>query len=131
MIYSFYRSDTGEFTGNRRTCKPANIAQNTPPGTTAIEGEFDRLTQRFDLATGRVVAWDNPLAAELKGQADRHMAQVMIADDELRTLRTLREAVLELLPPDHSLRLRLEQADQRIADRAATAGIREPVEGEV
>lgn len=41
-----------------------DIALNTPDGCAAIEGVYDHLSQRVDIATGKVVEWQPPKPAD-------------------------------------------------------------------
>jgi hypothetical protein len=67
--WSFYDTATGAIAPGAMTCTAAQVAANTPPGHSTIEGRFDHRSQRVDLATGQVVDCQPPAPA----------------DDELRT----------------------------------------------
>jgi hypothetical protein len=58
--WSFYDTETGALAAGRLTCSPAQLAANTPAGHAAIEGRFDHLSQRVDIATGQVVDYQPP-----------------------------------------------------------------------
>ncbi|MGH8231237.1 MAG: hypothetical protein ACRESY_05385 [Steroidobacteraceae bacterium] len=59
--YSLYEAATGLFTGKRLHCDDEGLlAVRLPVGTLALEGTYDRRTQRMDLATGEVVAYRPP-----------------------------------------------------------------------
>ena len=62
--WSFYISLTGMFTGCTFTGPLKSLQQNTPPGCSAIEGSFDHLSQRVDLATDKVIDYqpDAPMS---------------------------------------------------------------------
>lgn len=54
--WSFYRTGDGGFLDRTYSAKSdRDLERNTPPGTTAIEGAFDPVSQRVHLATGEVV----------------------------------------------------------------------------
>lgn len=56
--WSFFDAETGLLTG--RTYRGDELAANTPEGQAAIEGVFDWLCQRVDIATGQVVEYQPP-----------------------------------------------------------------------
>jgi hypothetical protein len=56
-IYSFYKADTGLFSGRLFEGPETMLVLNTPLGHVALEGVYDALAQRFDLATKTVVEW--------------------------------------------------------------------------
>lgn len=58
--FSFYRLDTGFFTGASFSGPPEFVAVNTPAECSALLGEFDHLSQRVDLASGAVIDWQPP-----------------------------------------------------------------------
>src|ERR1700676_1666739 len=62
----FYHKHTGLFHGrNLMTSNPKLIAPNTPPDHIAIEGDhFDPISQRIDVATGKVVDRRPPQPSE-------------------------------------------------------------------
>lgn len=58
--WHFYESATGIFSG-RSFCGPeAFLAINTPSDSSAHEGQVDHLSQRVDLVTGTLVAYQPP-----------------------------------------------------------------------
>jgi hypothetical protein len=60
--FSLYEAATGKFTGKRLQCdEDALLEVRLPPGTLAMEGAFDHMSQRVELSTGAVVAY-HPLA---------------------------------------------------------------------
>jgi hypothetical protein len=60
--FSLYEAASGLFTGKRLQCdEDALLEMRLPPGTLAIEGAFDHMSQRVDLNTGGVIAY-HPLA---------------------------------------------------------------------
>lgn len=60
--FSLYEAATGLFTGKRLQCDDdALLEVRLPPGTLALEGAFDHMSQRVELSTGVVVAY-HPLA---------------------------------------------------------------------
>jgi hypothetical protein len=60
MTYSFYDEITGLFSGRRFSGSERLIVKSTPAGMRAIEGRFDRLSQRVDIATGAVIDFQPP-----------------------------------------------------------------------
>lgn len=113
LVVSFYHRETGAFSGRHlMVSDPAMVALNTPADHIALEGDhYDPLTQRFDIATGRVVdhlppqpspdhEW-NPhsrrwqLRPEVTAkQKARDSALARITELELKALRALREHAL-------------------------------------
>ena len=60
--FSLYEAATGLFTGKRLQCdEDALVEMRLPPGTLAMEGAFDHMSQRVDLGSGEIVAY-HPLA---------------------------------------------------------------------
>lgn len=55
MKWSFYNNNTGLFAPHIFHGGPSLVSVNTPADFTAIEGEFDHLSKRFDFETGEVV----------------------------------------------------------------------------
>ena len=116
--FSFYEAASGLFVGVRYAGPLANLAANTPPGCAAIEGTFDHLAQRVDLASGQVVdyqppappdtatetyAWDAPTRRWLASptlavcKAERAAAvQALIEAAEAGQDRAQREALLAI-----------------------------------
>ena len=112
-VVSFYHRETGMFNGRHlMVSDPAMIPLNTPPDHIAIEGDhYDPLTQRMDVATGKVIdhlppqpSADNEWSAisrrwqlrpeiTAKQQA-RTAALARITELELKALRALREHAL-------------------------------------
>ncbi len=58
--WQFYASDTGIMTGRRYTGPASDLSMNTPEGHTAVEGSYDHMSQRVDLSTGQVIAYQPP-----------------------------------------------------------------------
>ena len=59
--WSFYHPQSGEFLNSRyRSNIDDHLKINTPDGYVAIEGEFDHLSQRVDVANGTVIDWQPP-----------------------------------------------------------------------
>jgi hypothetical protein len=106
VTWSFYDQKTGEILS--RTYSGPQLDINTPPGTAAIEGVFDSLSQRIDLETLAVVDYQPPqpdadhewnaetrrwikkaevIASEQKDRA----ARVALEDIDARSIRRLRE----------------------------------------
>lgn len=58
---SFYHAQTGIFNGRvLSTDDPKAVQNNTPSGYVAIEGAFDSRSQRFDVSTGKIIAYQPP-----------------------------------------------------------------------
>jgi len=109
----FYHKDTGLFHGRHlMTSDPSLIAPNTPPDHIAIEGDhFDAISQRVDVATGKVIDRVPPQPSEdhewnasirrwqvkselVAKQEARRVALERIRYLELKALRALREHAL-------------------------------------
>ncbi len=113
--WSFFRIADGEiadvvFSGNERL-----LALNTPAGCKPIAGTFDRLSQRVDVATGAVVAYQRPAAeieAEQRAERDRQARQ-RIEQLERASWRPLRE--LQIDPENAEAKRRLAEIDGEIA----------------
>lgn len=58
--WSFFNELTGEFTGQQFSGPEKYLQSNTPSGTLAIGGQFDRQESRVDITTMEVVAWTPP-----------------------------------------------------------------------
>jgi hypothetical protein len=59
--WSFYSEHDGIFVDRKIRANVERIAlANAPPGCIAIEGDYDRLTQRVDIATGEVIGYQPP-----------------------------------------------------------------------
>jgi hypothetical protein len=112
-VVSFYHRESGIFNGRHlMVSDPALIPLNTPPDHIAIEGDhYDPLTQRVDVATGKVIDHIPPQPSpdhewsavsrrwELKPevtarQKARATALARITELELKALRALREHAL-------------------------------------
>jgi hypothetical protein len=60
--FSLYEAATGLFTGKRLQCDEEGLVEvRLPPGTLAIEGAHDHMSQRVEMSSGKVVAY-HPLA---------------------------------------------------------------------
>jgi hypothetical protein len=113
LVVSFYHRETGMFNGRHlMVSDPALVALNTPPDHIAIEGDhYDPLTQRVDVASGKVIdhippqpspdhewnaisrRWQLRPEVTAKQQA-RANALARITELELKALRALREHAL-------------------------------------
>jgi hypothetical protein len=113
LVVSFYHRETGIFNGRHlMVSDPSMIPLNTPLDHIAIEGDYyDPLTQRVDVATGKVVdhippgpsedhEWNSisrrwQLRPEITAkQQARQAALGRITELELKALRALREHAL-------------------------------------
>jgi hypothetical protein len=113
--WSFYRADTGEFTGRVFVGLERTLALNIPAGCKALLGSFDPRSQRVDLATGQVVAYQRP-AAEIEAEqraVRARSARQRIASLELAQLRPIRELAID--PENAEAKRRLEAIDGEIA----------------
>jgi hypothetical protein len=112
-VVSFYHRETGIFNGRHlMVSDPAMIPLNTPPDHIAIDGDhYDHLTQRVDVATGKVVDHIPPQPSDdhewnaisrkwqikpeiTARQQARKLALARITELELKALRALREHAL-------------------------------------
>src|SRR6202789_2034044 len=60
--FSLYEAATGLFTGKRLQCDEDGLVEvRLPPGTLAMEGAHDHMSQRVELSSGKVIAY-HPLA---------------------------------------------------------------------
>jgi hypothetical protein len=125
MNWRFYDAITGVFSGRTFQGSARLVALNIPAGYDAIEGIYDPLAQRVDVATGQVVAYTPPRAEldAIDRERRRALAQHAVDTIEVQQARVLREAVLALLPllPDSpaktQLQTRLQQFEDQIAAR--------------
>lgn len=119
--WALYSVDTGLFTGRHIMCPEADIAQNTPAGCAALEGRYDRHTQRVDVATGAVVAYQRPQSEVDAEQREtrRRKAQRKIERLELAQHRPMRE--LQLDPNNATAKQRLDAIDAEIAGLRAVS----------
>lgn len=110
--WSFYKLDTGRFTGKRLT---GPSLAGVPVDCGAVEGEFDHRTQRVDIATGAVIAFERPAAeieAEQKKRRDRE-ARHRIVKLEASQQRAMRELLID--PNNAQARQRLTNIETEIA----------------
>lgn len=108
--WSVYSLETGLFTGQRFACPDSMVEANTPQGCGVIAGRHDKLSQRVDVATGTVVAYERP-AAEIEAEqiaARDRQARRRIAELEAQQARRVRELLAETDP-------RLRAIDDEIA----------------
>lgn len=87
--WSFYSTATGLFTSRRFTGVAADLAANTRSGTAAIEGAFDPLSRRVNLATGQVEEYQPaaPAADELRTWAWDEITRRWVAVPTIAALR--------------------------------------------
>lgn len=126
--YSFYRSTDGEISKRTFGGSTRLLALNTPRGYVPIEGEYDRLSQRVDLETGKVVDYQPPQPDndhEWHEPTKRWRKRREVVEREQRDVNArarLREIDLELVRPLVELRAGpSEKAEARIAELAAEA----------
>jgi hypothetical protein len=113
LVVSFYHRETGIFNGRHlMVSDPSMIPLNTPADHIAIEGDhYDPLTQRVDVATGKVIDHLPPQPSEdhewngisrswqlkpeiVAKERARTAALGRITELELKALRALREHAL-------------------------------------
>lgn len=140
-VWSFYDPTTGLFTGHVLSGSDNDLAANLPENLAAIQGRYDRLSQRVNVETQQVEDWqppqpdddhewraeapDAPTRAEqrwrwvkkadvVERERRAAQAQAKINDMERSAARAMREALLLLLPESPE-RQRLTEVEQRIA----------------
>lgn len=59
-IYSIYRLDSGLFTGDTISCDSLQLVRNVPDDCGCLLGEYNPCSQKVDLDTGLVVAYEMP-----------------------------------------------------------------------
>jgi hypothetical protein len=124
--WQFYDRETGLFAGRSFTGPDRALAANTPRGFAAIEGRYDRHSQRVDVASGVVVAYERP-AAEIEAEqktAREQQARHRIAELELAQHRPMRELVID--PSNAEAKRRLQEIEGEIA--GLRVGARFPLE---
>lgn len=142
---AIYHRDTGlilaHFDGPE-----SQVTNNVPPGCAVIDGTYDALSQRYDVAAGQVVDYQPPapdadhewihddpqtgqrirrwrLKPEVADQRKRlAAAKAQIADLEAKQQRALREAFLN--PNDAEARQRVASIDEQVASIAIDSGLR-------
>lgn len=112
--WSFYRQDTGEFTGRRR--RAPRLGQ-IPSGCGAVEGLHDPMRERVDLETGDVVAWESPKLGALQRKRRRREIQARIDSLERAQQRPIRELLID--PNNAAAKQRLAEIDAEIAAQRA------------
>jgi hypothetical protein len=132
-IYSYYDASTGLFSGqsvhtSRDNATDAFAALNCPPGFRFVEGRFDPLSKRVDLATGAVVEYQPPQPTPdhvwhadtarwvlspdvVAADQAREATLAAINAIEAKSIRALREALLAL-----GVTGRVADDDQAIAE---------------
>jgi len=131
--FHFYDLSTGRLLSKSMTAPDETVlAANTPAGAAAIEGRFDRESQRVDLVTLEVADWQPPqpspqhewvgrrwvlTAAAAKIERDDREARRDIQSAELSQARAVREALLELLPVESPARVKLAELDELIVGK--------------
>ena len=116
--WSFYRETDGVLTG-REYAAPNDefLAQNTPAGCIAIEGQYNRERQRIDLVTRRVIddAEFARINEEKRVQAMRaDLARTRIEALERQQLRPLRELAID--PESKDAQARLASIETEISE---------------
>jgi hypothetical protein len=110
---SFYDAATGRFDGQQVLASSDAIKAMVPDGFIAIDGHYDPLTQRVDIATGEVVDYQPPAPsadyewnkdakrwqltpAIAAKQAARTSALTLIGQLEAKGIRAMRELALSV-----------------------------------
>lgn len=131
-VWSFYESSSGEFSGKRFRGGEFLLEVNTPPGFSAIEGEYDRVFQKVD--NGVVVdktpeqppedplvswSWDQNLKKWVgtdtpEAVRRRNNAKIVeqIQELEFQQARPIRELILD--PENVDARAVIEDLDSQI-----------------
>jgi hypothetical protein len=58
--YSIYNTSSGLFTGVAIRCNTEHLDINVPDGCSCLLGSYDHLSQKVDVATGEVIAYQPP-----------------------------------------------------------------------
>jgi hypothetical protein len=126
--WSFYNARTGRFLGrkysgpNSYAVGAKELARNTPDGFVAIEGDFDRFSQRFDFDARKVVT-DRSLTAERNAFEKRQRCLAAIAELERRQARPMRELAID--PNNAEASHRLRQINEQVSQLRAELQARE------
>jgi thioredoxin-like negative regulator of GroEL len=113
--YAYYDVTSGLFSARSVLASSKSMAEaNAPAGYAAIEGRYDRLTQRVDVATGNVVAYERA-AAEIEAEQQakraeraRHRIEVL----ERAQHRPMRELAID--PNNAEAKRRLAEIETEI-----------------
>ena len=107
--WSFHHKDTGLFNGANYSSdhntdgRTASVAENTPADHVAVEGVFDYLSQRVDLASGQVVDYQPPAPSvdhEWNASTKRwHLSAAVSARNQARDVALAAIARLEASQP--------------------------------
>jgi hypothetical protein len=129
--FCFYDNATGLFSGRSGRYADEAMAQaNAPEGFTALQGAFDRNSQRFEIESGNVIDYQPPSpGADYEWSAERKryskslaavqrdgliaFAQQSIEMLERSQLRPIRELALD--PANVAAKSRLQQIEDAIA----------------
>lgn len=112
--WSFYDVATGLFAPGCVTCSSDHVSANTPAGYAAMQGRFDALSQRVDLATGQVVDYQPPAPAATEDvtwvwNADRRrwVARSTLTMNKKARKAPIKEARVALIEQQHDPMRRL------------------------
>ena len=117
--WSFYDPGTGLFSGRRCCCSRKLLSLNTPAGYAAVEGAYDPKSERVDIETGAVVAYQRPASevdAEQRAARAQHARQ-RIEELERAQLRPVRELLID--PTNTAAKRRLQDIESEIAAKRA------------
>jgi hypothetical protein len=115
---SLYSTVDGRFVGRFKRLPRRHLdTLKAAEGYAWMIGIYDPRTQCVDLATSTVVNYERP-EAEVRAEAlekENRKVRARTQFLEAQQIRALREAVLELLPADHPLHIRLKKDEDEIA----------------
>lgn len=123
--WSFCDAATGVFSGRTFSGSERALARNTPPGTIAVEGKYDRRLQRVDVAAMEAARGDHsppgdfviarePELSVVRDQQRLAALQQIAAIESGVSQRLFREALLQVLP-DGPIRQRVQAIEDAIA----------------
>ena len=142
--FVFFDPLTGLFLDQVKTLNEQFIAQNTPDGSVAMEGQHDHLSKRVDLATGEVIDWQPPAppdtdletfewdalsepkrprwrarpTAKALVRAENAAIVAQIEREEAKQARSIRE--LTLSPNSRAAKDSLQAIENKVAELRAT-----------
>jgi hypothetical protein len=117
--WSVFDPKDGQFTGHIISGPASALTENLPPTMQAIEGRFDRLSQRVDIESGAVVEYQPPqpdVDHEWNAQTKRWEKRPDVVQREIRrtvALAKIAELELNQQRPMREDRLRPTERDQK------------------
>jgi hypothetical protein len=113
--WSFYRESDGLFLSKRvSTNSMTTLARDTPPECIAIEGHYDRFSQRVDIATGELIE-DQSLGIERDRERRINAAKLDLAEVDRKQHRRVREILAANDPQLASLEEEAKAARARLS----------------